>query len=242
MASPQKENGFVCIAHELVEAFCKLDIRGSEFRILWTVVRYTYGYNVKETNISLTFFQKNTGMNRNACARAIKELVSRKILGSIKGDTSNSSKYWIQKDYDKWLPSIKPDTSIKKEHKTSIKGDTTLVSKPHIVIQQTTNKENLQKTTTAPVRILQEFFYSKHEETQGQKCLPAWAKDGKIFKDMLTVFDIEKIKELIVLYYDSKDEFILNAGYSVGVFKSVIPKLQTGKAAQIARVERMINA
>lgn len=103
------------------------------------------------------------------------------------------------------------------------------------------SKTVFKKLPTADTTIVQSFFYAQYELTQGCKALPEWGKDGKIFKEMLKVFTVDQIKDLIILFFSIENDFILKAGYSVGVFKSQIPKLQTGKEAQKARLERMMS-
>ena len=84
VASPQKENGFVAIASEIVDRLALTRISGQEMQILWVVLRKTYGWNKKEDAISLGQFSEFTGMKRQHCNRAIKKLVSKKMLGVTK--------------------------------------------------------------------------------------------------------------------------------------------------------------
>ena len=124
MASPQKENGHLRIANELIEAFQWLHLSGNQWRLLWTILRFTYGWNKKVDNISLTTFEKCTGLNRWNLKRDLNDLFHRGII--IKDSSDYITKYGLQKDYTKWKTSIKNDTatSIKNDTKTSIKNDT----------------------------------------------------------------------------------------------------------------------
>lgn len=90
MANPQIEHGYTKIANKIMDALCKNDISGSEFMIILAVMRRTYGWSKKEDQISLTEFQKLTCMNKKRIIRAIKNLVSRRILGSVTGGTGGS--------------------------------------------------------------------------------------------------------------------------------------------------------
>ena len=78
--NPQKENGHTGIANEIIEKFCSYRISGEEWMVLWVVLRKTYGWNKKEDFIPLTQFQIMTGLKRPNVIRAIKKLVSKKIL------------------------------------------------------------------------------------------------------------------------------------------------------------------
>lgn len=110
MANPQKENGYTAIANELMERIALLPISGSEFRILMVVLRKTYGFQKKEDVISLTQFQKLTGLKRANVCRTIKELVAKRLL--LKG-----KKYRLNKNHDEWvvakrLPSSQNDNRV----------------------------------------------------------------------------------------------------------------------------------
>ena len=144
MKTPQLENGFIRIANEIWEALGSYRLSGEEWLILNCVIRKTYGFQKKQDYISLSQFQEYTKLNRPAVARAIKKLVSKKILGSIKKDTSCPTLYWFNKLFKEWIPSIKKDTtsktSINKDTRASINKDNHLVSiKIH-------TKDNIQKT------------------------------------------------------------------------------------------------
>src|SRR3989338_2000960 len=80
MANPQLENGHTRIANEILEAIVHTAILGSEFQILFFVIRKTYGYQKKEDRISLTQFEKWTGLSRATVVKALKNLVIRNIL------------------------------------------------------------------------------------------------------------------------------------------------------------------
>lgn len=146
MAQPQLEDGYIRIATELFTALKRLDLQGSEWQVIIAVMSKTYGWNKPRDQISLSQFEKETGMTRTRIIRAIKNLVRYNVLGSITGDTSNSSTYWIIKDYDKWntsysiirdttIPSIIPDT------RPSIIRDQKLVS--HVIHTINTTKDIL---------------------------------------------------------------------------------------------------
>ncbi|MCX5804185.1 MAG: replication protein [Proteobacteria bacterium] len=105
MASPQKENGHIDIAHEIAEAFYKLQLSGNEWRILWVIFRQTYGWHKKTDRISVTQFQQRTNLKRRHVSRALKDLIDRYIV--TKNDTTFITTYGFNKDYSKWLPSPK---------------------------------------------------------------------------------------------------------------------------------------
>ena len=147
MANPQTENGYFRIATELGNAFCKLKISGNDWLILWVVITKTYGWNKTEDKISLSQFQRSTGLSRPTIVRGIKRLVRYGVLGSSKGDTTSSNNatiptktYWIVKDYEKWKPSSRNDTSCNFATRPSKK------SVVRVVAPMQHTKDNIQKT------------------------------------------------------------------------------------------------
>ena len=100
MANPQLEDGRTEISNELSEAFARLYLSASESRVLWAILRKTYGWHKKFDRISYTQFEKLTGMNRRHIADAINRLIERKIV--TRRGNNYRLEYGIQKDYDQW--------------------------------------------------------------------------------------------------------------------------------------------
>lgn len=124
MANPQLENGHTRIANEILEALCRTRIAGEARQCLDMIIRQTYGYHKKIDRISLSQFQRKTGLNRPSVVRALKKLEKMKMISvikkdttSIKNDTNNTNKYVFTKDFEKWSPLEKKVPSIKKDNK-----------------------------------------------------------------------------------------------------------------------------
>lgn len=106
MASPQKENGYTATAHELIEAFCRLQISGGAHRVLRVIERKTYGFNKKNDFISISQFQKYTCLDRRTVTRALDELEAVRVVFINRDSTTNE--YMINKDYDTWVGAETP--------------------------------------------------------------------------------------------------------------------------------------
>jgi len=100
MANPQKENGHIDIANEIAEALAKVQLSGYENRILWVILRKTYGWHKKEDSISITQFEKATRLKRRHIHRTLKQLIEKNII--TKNGNGFIIKYGLQKDYEKW--------------------------------------------------------------------------------------------------------------------------------------------
>ena len=80
MASPQRENGHIDIAHEIAHALMRLSINGTQWKLLWVILRKTYGWQKKEDYIALSQFQFMTGLNTKFINRELLRLEKRKII------------------------------------------------------------------------------------------------------------------------------------------------------------------
>jgi phage replication O-like protein O len=98
MANPQKENGHLDLANELVEQLAQTQLSSYETRILWVIFRKTYSWHKKEDWISLSQFKEATKINHiSHISRALKLLQMRNII------TKGGNKYGFNKDYEKWV-------------------------------------------------------------------------------------------------------------------------------------------
>ncbi len=102
MANPQKENGYTPIANEILEKISGTSLLGSEFQMILFVIRKTYGYQKKTDIISLTQFEKGTGLSRPTVVKTIKNLMTRKILVKVYLPGKRIS-FSFNKDYENWV-------------------------------------------------------------------------------------------------------------------------------------------
>jgi phage replication O-like protein O len=104
MSKPELEKGFTRLANELMEALCRTNLAKYESRILWTVLRKTYGYQKKMDEISLSQFSKATGIDKPNVHRTLKLLIRRRIIVS-EPQVPGKIFYGLQTDYDQWMGS-----------------------------------------------------------------------------------------------------------------------------------------
>jgi len=102
--TPQVENGYTRIANELLEQLLKARLSGREWRIIVAIIRQTYGWQKHEDKISLSQFEKATGIPRNKIWLVTKGLIDRNIIKKTipqKGHTGHAT-YSINKHYKQW--------------------------------------------------------------------------------------------------------------------------------------------
>ena len=97
MASPQKEDGHVDIANEIIEALAKIHLSSYESQILWAIFRKTYGWHKKEDWITNSQIAEMTDIAEAHISRTIKILLQKNMV------KKNGKKLGIQKDYDQWV-------------------------------------------------------------------------------------------------------------------------------------------
>jgi phage replication O-like protein O len=97
MASPQIENGHTRIANELLEALAFVNFNGEEARLVFALLRKTYGFQKKLDFISNSQFVKATGLYKAHVSRGETRLIERKIVTRI------GNKVGINKNYEQWL-------------------------------------------------------------------------------------------------------------------------------------------
>jgi len=102
VANPQPDNGTTNIAHEIVEALMKVNLSPYESRIMWFIFRKTYGWSKKIDWISLSQFERCTGLDRRLVHRTLQGLHTKNII-IISRDDKMKVMYGFQKDYEKWV-------------------------------------------------------------------------------------------------------------------------------------------
>lgn len=97
MAKPQLENGYIRLADEIARAFMKINLSPQESRVLWAIIKETYGWRKKEKGILLARFSELTGISKPHVCDILKKLQARRIIAKKDG------KYSLQKDYEQWI-------------------------------------------------------------------------------------------------------------------------------------------
>ncbi len=127
------------IPNVLLEVLAQAGLSGSEYRIILSIIRKTYGWNKISDWISVSQLSKMTYIRTNHINRTINRLAEKKII--IKKKPKNRCYYSIRSDYKKWI-TPKPVVAITKY------GDN--LSPDKVITKETnkdtyTNKKNIFK-------------------------------------------------------------------------------------------------
>jgi len=117
--NPQRENGHVDIANELVEALSRINLSAYESRVLWCVFRKTYGWQKKEDWIALSQIVLMTGLHKAHASRAKAKLLARKLV------TQTGNKIAFNKFYSQWKELPKQVTVTPIDNKVTQTGNQT---------------------------------------------------------------------------------------------------------------------
>lgn len=107
----QLEDGYVRIANGILDALALYRMPSIQcYRILFVIIRKTYGFHIKETPITIREFVKRTGLSRSHVADAIRLLKEHNLIevsdtkdGDVPPGGNKATKtYRFQKYYSKW--------------------------------------------------------------------------------------------------------------------------------------------
>lgn len=226
MAEPQLENGYTQLANELIDAFCGHRFSGQEMQIIWVIIRKTYGY-VNGSNkrkktmdaIALSQFARLTGIDRRKCHLLLKRLVGKQVIRKDvpqKGDGLILS-YGLQKDYSRWRVSSKKGTVTQMDDKVSPKKATKVSPKRSHTKEN--SKETLKENTGDHKKAVT-YFCDRYQERFGIAYAFSDGKDGRLLKNLLTVFGYDKLIAIIDHFFETDDDFLCQAGYTIGTLKT----------------------
>ena len=97
-ASPQKENGFTPIAHEILEALARTKLTTLESQAIFLILRNTYGYKRKVWQIKKWKVFEDFGINKCLVKETLFKLAERQIIEL----DWKQKEIVFQKDYEQW--------------------------------------------------------------------------------------------------------------------------------------------
>ncbi|UED70740.1 replication protein [Brevibacillus sp. HD3.3A] len=156
---PQVEDGYTRLANEILENIMKASLNGTQFRIVMAVWRYTYGFQRKEHDLSLTFLAKAIDASRGQVDRELTALIDRKIITVVGTGGRGSRVIAFNKDHSEWIdrplisglsanPSTEPSSTV-----STVPSSTSRTKKENI-------KEK-KKNTRQPKKYAEDSTYFK---------------------------------------------------------------------------------
>lgn len=130
MANVQLEKGYTRIANELLDALMLFDFSRGERATIDCIIRLTFGFQKKRTQISLGEIARRTGLHRVSVTRIIKRLLFKRVLGRQKTQGQRTVDIlWINKDYATWAINTRANSTINTVANRSINTVVTTLKK-----------------------------------------------------------------------------------------------------------------
>ena len=215
MASPQREEGHIDIANEIVDQLCRYRIPGQEWQIIWATLRKTWGWAIKNDDgtyargkggeilkkkwdrISLSQFSKMTGMSRKICHKRLKSLENKEVIERSvpqKGDRRTLS-YRFQKNYERWKLSPKRGMSPKRGTKLSPLLGNTKGKEKETLSRKTLKAEFFDLVDLLIERMKQNDLLAKTPKTEKRR--EKWANEFCLLveKDKRPIEEIKGVLE-----------------------------------------------
>lgn len=102
MANVQLEKGHTRIANEILNEIMKLNLNGTQFRILIVVWRWTYGFQQKSREMSSTFIADKIDAHPNQVKRELKFLLDQRVIISDQTGKKGARVLKFNKNHDDW--------------------------------------------------------------------------------------------------------------------------------------------
>jgi len=233
VAKPQTEDGYLKIACELVEALAKTNLSAHESRVLWCILRKTYGWDKKLDWIAGSQFKKITKLDRRHTFRTLEKLAKRQII-VIHRDDKKKRTYGIQKNYERWILSSNEMTN----GKASSKEMTHLSSKEaHTTDTITTDIRRSQKNSRLHNRSKTKLRIAGYKETValyfelfglrfGGAQPDFDGVDGNLLSGLITKHGAEQVQTLLRLFFKHPPAWVeRDLKFTIPVFKRVYTEL-----------------
>lgn len=76
-----------------------------------------------------------------------------------------------------------------------------------------------------PIKGVLTFFDTEYQRVVGTRYPINRGKDTKLVKDLLAIYSEPQLRTFIAAFFEMDDEFIAEAGHSLGVFRACLPKV-----------------
>jgi len=144
---PQIEDGYTRIANELLEAVVHLALPGGHLRIMFALIRRTYGFNKKADMISYGQLAMATGLHRSHVIRALAELVAAKIVTKGTAGVCRPVAWGINKHYLEWQPTSSTDATSSTQANSTDATRTSSTEATRTSSTQATHKRHKDRKT-----------------------------------------------------------------------------------------------
>lgn len=101
MASPQLEKGHTRIAHEIMAALVRTSLSAAQLRVVFWILRLTYGFQRKEVSTSANAFATSLRTTSKYVIQVLGELERFSVI-TVEWTSLEKCKLSFNKDFEKW--------------------------------------------------------------------------------------------------------------------------------------------
>jgi phage replication O-like protein O len=178
MSSPQVENGFTRIANELLDQILLAPLRGQQMKIIFFLIRKTYGYGKKSDKLSLQQWADGIGIERHNVWRELQGLIDGNMIHVQDNGPKRPKTYSVNKDYETWFAQsvvASDDKSVVADDYSStqsvVADDYKSVVTPH---ESTKERKKAEAATTAKPKPTISDFVSAYQSVWGMMVSSAY--------------------------------------------------------------------
>lgn len=231
--TPQIEDGFTRIANELLEAIILFKFSERQYKILFALIRKTYGFNKTNDEISLSQLSTVCNLPVNHVSTVISQLVSINVVIKSQGKYANNLK--INKLYDTWglhnMECHKVECQVV-ELQVKDNGVTSLgvLPFPTMEVQNTTPKDNTKEISIDCLNHLNKTSNRNYKPIKTNlDLISARLKEGFTKEDVMRVIDL-KVSQWVNTDYEKylRPETLFNAKKFSG-YEQEKPKAFAGR-------------
>lgn len=102
MANPQLNNGHTRIANEILNEIMKVNLNGTQFRLVLAIWRYTYGFQRKTNEMSINFLADLIKASRSQVNRELAFLIEKNIVIDTGIGSKGARILGFNKNYKEW--------------------------------------------------------------------------------------------------------------------------------------------
>ena len=246
-------NNYFKIENNVAEALARINLSEYESRLLWVVMRKTWGWNKEKDKISFSQFEKESGINRCNAFPTLKRLAQKNIIKVLKEGRTNM--YCINRDASTWSNgkvrsvisnnNMAANNSVAPNNKPLLQAtifplsavintkEIEKTTKQKTNINSSTNSNNPVKQT--PIQQLVAYYKYFYKEKFNQEPVigtSSWGKWGKLLKIKLEQgYSLKEIAILLQTFSKSKDSNPDRLGFDLGIFfsDSIFNKIRSFK-------------
>lgn len=145
MADVQTENGYTRIANELYDKIIKAKLNGSQAKILHAIIRNTYGYNRKTTNLSYNYLAKATNISQRQAVDTLKSLKDMNMVFVTDNGKGKTNTLSINKDFDTWTLSSEVEFSSEEQFSSEVEFIGVVNCSSEEVVKYSSDKKEKKK-------------------------------------------------------------------------------------------------